>query len=63
MLCLDVSRSDLLQLLYPAPQSVHLYILMAVLGLQLRDGLLLLGAVQLGLLQGGTQGAQLLLQN
>lgn len=41
---------DLLELLYPAPQSVHLGALMAGLALQLRDGLLLLGAVELDLL-------------
>lgn len=53
---------DLLEFLDPAPQSVHLDALMAVLGLQLRDGLFLLGAVELDLLQGGTHRAQLLLQ-
>lgn len=53
---------DLLELFYPAPQSVHLNALLAVLGLQLRDGLLLLGAVELDLLQGRTHRAKLLLQ-
>lgn len=43
---------DLLELLYPAPQTVHLYALLAVLDLQLRDGLFLLSAVKLDLLQG-----------
>lgn len=54
--------SDLLQLLYPAPQTVHLDALLAVLHLQLRDGLFLLGAVELDFLQGGTHRAKLLLQ-
>lgn len=53
---------DLLQLLQPTAQAVHLHALLAVLGLQLRDGLFLLGGRQLDLLQGATQEAQLLLQ-
>lgn len=52
----------LLKLLYPAPQAVHLHALVAALRLQLRDALFLLGAMQLQLLHGRTQGAQLLLQ-
>lgn len=53
---------DLLKLLYPSPQTVHLDALLAVLHLQLRDGLFLLGAVVLYLLQGGTHQAKLFLQ-
>ena len=52
----------LLELPCPAPQSVHLDALMVGLGLELRDGLLLLGAVELDLLQGGLHRAKLLLQ-
>lgn len=53
---------DLLEFFYPAPQSVHLNALLAVLGLQLRDGLFLLRAVELDLLQRGTHRTKLLLQ-
>lgn len=53
---------DLLELLYPAPQSIHLDALLAILGLQLRDGLFLKRALELDLLQGGTQQAKLFFQ-
>lgn len=42
---------DLVELVYPAPQALHLYVLLAVLQLQLGDGLFLLAAVELELLQ------------
>ena len=51
----------LLELPYPAPQSVHPDALMVGLGLKLSDGLLLLGAIELDLLQRGMQRAKLLL--
>lgn len=57
------SRSpDLLKLFYPPAQAVRLDALLAVLGLQLRDGLFLLGGVKLDLLHGATHQAKLLLQ-
>ena len=52
---------DLLQLLRAAPQSVHPHAQLAVLGLQLRDGLLLLRGVELHLLQAAAHTAELLL--
>lgn len=55
MACVVASEllTDLLKLLYPAPQTVHLNALLAVLGLKLRDALFLLGAVELQVLHGG----------
>ena len=49
--CVCVCVTDLLELLYPAAHSVHLNALLAVLSMQLRDGLFLLGTVMLHLLQ------------
>lgn len=53
---------DLVELVYPAPQTLHLYVLLAVLELQLGDGLFLLAAVELELLQRRTYRVKLLLQ-
>lgn len=52
---------DLVELVYPAPQTLHLYVLLAVLELQLGDGLFLLAAVELELLQRRTHRVKLLL--
>lgn len=53
---------DLVELVYSAPQTLHLYVLLAVLELQLGDGLFLLAAVELDLLQRRTHRVKLLLQ-
>lgn len=53
---------DLVELVYPAPQALHLDVLLVVLELQLRDGLFLLAAVQLQLLQRRAQRVVLVLQ-
>ena len=57
-----VSSTHLLQLLHPAAQRVRLQALLALLGLQLRHRLLLLGAVVLHLLARLPGRPQLLLQ-
>lgn len=54
--------SDLVELVYPALQALHLDVLLVVLELQLRDGLFLLAAVELQLLQRRAQRVELLLQ-